>query len=88
VAGDAKVLAEVQRLARLDRIVITGHARIRMVDRGATRKDLRSALVTATIAIRQVDRGNWRIEGGADNAGDDLTVIVDLEADVIVVTLF
>jgi hypothetical protein len=88
VTGDATVLAEVRRLARLDRIVITGHARKRMADRGATRVDLRSALVTATTAIRQPDRGNWRIEGGTDNDGDDLAVIVDLEADVIVVTLF
>ncbi len=84
MAGDATVLVEVQRL---DRIVITGHARKR-IDRGATRDDLRSALVTATLAIRQPDRGNWRIEGGADNEGDDLTVIIDLEAEVIVVTLF
>ena len=59
-----------------------------MADRGATREDLRSALVTATTAIRQPDRENWRIEGGTDNDGDDLTVIVDLEADVIVVTVF
>jgi hypothetical protein len=88
VAGDLAVLAEVQRLARLDRIVVTGHARKRMADRGAVKEDLRNALLTATAAIRQPDRGNWRIEGGADHDGDDLTVIVDLEADVIVVTLF
>jgi hypothetical protein len=86
--GDAKVLAEVQRLARLDRIIVTVHARVRMAERGVTRAHLRSALVSATAAIRQPDRSNWRIEGGADNEGDDLTVIVDLEADVIVVTLF
>jgi hypothetical protein len=49
-----------------------------MADRGAA----------ATAAIRQSERGNWRIEGGTDNDGDDLTAIVDLEADVIVVTLF
>jgi hypothetical protein len=33
------------------------------------------------------DRGGWRVEGGHDRDGDDLTVIVDIEADVIVITL-
>jgi hypothetical protein len=35
-----------------------------------------------------LDRGGWRVEGGRDRDGDDLTVIVDIEADVIVITLF
>ena len=34
------------------------------------------------------DRGGWRVEGGCDRDGDELTVVIDLEADVIVITLF
>jgi hypothetical protein len=37
---------------------------------------LENALVDATTATRPHDRGNWRVEGGADLDGDELTVIV------------
>ena len=59
-----------------------------MADRGAMPEDVRNALVTATAATWQADRGNWRVSGGADCAGDELTAIVDIEADLIVVTIF
>jgi hypothetical protein len=84
--NDTKALAEIQRLAGLDRIRFTRHAADRMDQRGAKRGDVRAALVSATAAFAQ-DRG-WRVEGGVDREGDDLTVIVDIEADVIVITLF
>jgi hypothetical protein len=87
-ADDAEALAEIRRLARRDRIVMTAHARQRMFERGATPRDIRKALLTATTAIYQDDRNNWRLDGGVDTDGDDLMVICDLEADVIVVTLF
>ena len=86
--NDARALAEIQRLARLGRIVITRHANQRMNDRGATEPDVRNALLTATAAIRQADRDNWRVEGGVDTDGDDLTLVCDIGVDVIVVTLF
>ena len=85
--NDTKALAEIQRLASLNQIVYTSHALLRMDTRGASRNDVRRALITATSARRQ-DRGTWRVEGGRDLEGDDLTAIVDIEADVIVVTLF
>jgi hypothetical protein len=86
--NDARALAEIQRLARLDRIIITRHANQRMNDRGATDPDVRKALLTATAATHQADRDNWRVEGGVDTDGDDLTLICDIGVDVIVVTLF
>jgi len=86
--NDARALAEIQRLSRLDRIVITRHANQRMNDRGATEPDVRKALLTATAAMRQADRDNWRVEGGVDTDGDDLTLVCDIGVDVIVVTLF
>jgi len=46
--SDARALAEIQRLARLDRIVITRHANQRMNERGATDPDVRKVLLTAT----------------------------------------
>ena len=86
--NDARALAEIQRLSRLDRIVISRHANQRMNDRGATETDVRKALLTATAAIRQADRDNWRVEGGVDTDGDDLTLVCDIGVNVIVVTLF
>jgi len=86
--NDAKALAEIQRLARLGRIVITPHAGLRMKERRATDLDVRMALLTATDALHQTGRSNWRLEGGVDTDGDELTLICDLGADVIVVTLF
>lgn len=86
--NDARALAEIQRLCRLDRIVITRHANQRMNNRGASEPDVRKALLTATAAIRQADRDNWRVEGGVDTDGDDLTLTCDIGVDVIVVTLF
>lgn len=85
--NDTKALAEIQRLASRNRIVYTGHALTRMDDRRASRDDVRSALITATSARRQ-ERGTWRVEGGRDLDGDGLTAVVDIEADVIVVTVF
>ncbi len=85
--SDATALAEIQRLARLDRLVFTRHARERMTERGAERGDVRNALVTATDALRQ-ERGTSRVTGGRDHDGDEMTVICDIETDVIVVTIF
>jgi hypothetical protein len=80
-------LAEIQRLAQLDRIRYVRHARDRMAERGATPADVRNTLLTATAAVWQPERSNWRVRG-VDCAGDDLTAVVDLEADVIIVTIF
>ena len=68
--NDAEALAEIQRLARFGRIIITPHARRRMDERDATDLDVRRALRTATAAVRQADRGTWRVEGGVDACGD------------------
>jgi hypothetical protein len=88
VTGGIDILDEIKRLAGLGRILLRFHARQRMADRGATFGDVQRALATADRALWQPDRQNWRVEGGVDLDGDELTVIVDVEADVIVVTLF
>ena len=74
--------------AQLDRIVYSDHAQVRMAERNARPGDIRHALLTATAARRQADRQNWRVLGGADRGGDDLTAVVDIWADLIVVTIF
>jgi hypothetical protein len=85
---DAQALAEIQRLAGLGRIRYTLHATQRMSKRGATADDVQNALVSASRATHQPANDNWRVSGGVDLDGDDLTVVVDIQADVVVVTLF
>lgn len=88
LVAEAQALAEIKRLVALDRVLYTHHAQIRMIERGARRRDVEHALLGATSATEQRDRGCWRVKGGVDLDGDDLTVVVALEADVVVVTLF
>jgi hypothetical protein len=59
-----------------------------MAERGATIDDVQHAITAATSATWQPDHETWRVDGGVDLDGDELTVVVDVEADVIVVTLF
>jgi hypothetical protein len=86
--SDDRALVEIQRLAQLDRIVYSDHARTRMVQRNARPRDVRNALLTATAAVWQADRQNWRAVDGVDLDGDELTVVVDIWADLVVVTIF
>ncbi|HWO22455.1 MAG TPA: DUF4258 domain-containing protein [Kofleriaceae bacterium] len=83
-----EALAEIQLLAGRRWIRYTGHAFTRMDKRGASRDDVRNALLTATSARWQADEGTWKVDGGHDREGDELTVAVSIEADVVVVTLF
>lgn len=80
-------LAEIHRLAAANRIRLTAHAKLRMLERGAENEDVRSGLITATAATLQED-GRHEVTGGVDGDGDDLDLVVVVEADVVVVTLF
>lgn len=57
-----------------------------MAQRGVWPDDLSQALRMARRCKAQ-ESGRWKVFG-ADKAGDDLTVIVEIEDDLIVVTLF
>ena len=58
-----------------------------MRERGAIIDDVCRALVTSTSATWQAEHLSWRVSGGVDLDGDGLTIVVDIEADVIVITL-
>jgi hypothetical protein len=88
VSNGSDILDEIKDLAARDRISIRFHARQRMGERGATYEDVKRALVTARRAVWQDDHGTWRVVGGVDLDGDELQVAVDVQADVIVVTVF
>ena len=87
--SDATALAEIHRLAALpNRIRYRRHAYQRMAERGASRDDVQNALLTATDATWQAQHQTFLVSGGLDLRGDDLVCAVDLEDDVIVVTIF
>ncbi len=84
----AEALIAIQGYAGAGRVRFRPHARQRLRERGAEPLDVRRSLLTATSATWQTDRDNWRVEGGIDCLGDPLTVIVEIEDGVVVVTLY
>lgn len=59
----------------------------RMEERGATARDVRRALLSATGA-QQRENGSWRILGGTDSDDEDLVVAVRVDDGLELVTLF
>jgi hypothetical protein len=72
--------------ALANRIIITRHAEVRMVERGMTVEDIHHGLCTAS-ACSQQPEGRWRVRS-LDREGIDLTLIVVLDDGVVIVTLF
>ena len=79
------MLEEIRRCSA-GQIVIAGHARARMGERGVTLGDVRHALSNAT-ACKAQPNGRWRVTG-PELDGDELVLVVVLEAGVVVVTVF
>jgi hypothetical protein len=80
------VLKNVRGLASANRIIVSGHARVRMRERNVTYADLQSALGNAT-RCRCGNDDRWNVVG-PDLDGEELTVIVIVESDLIVVTVY
>ena len=83
----AEVLADIRGYAAANRIRLTGHASLRMQQRGADFADVRSALMTATMCRAQ-ENGCWRVEGGVDRDGDEMTAVAAIENGVVIITVF
>ena len=81
-----EALALVRGYASAGRFVVAGHARQRMRERSVSFADLRHALVNAKRCSAQ-ENERWKVFS-TDLDDDDLTVIVALEDDVVVVTVF
>ncbi len=82
----AEALAEVQGCAKYGRYRITAHAFDRMDERGITEKELVRALCNAH-GCRQEPGDKWRALG-LDRCGDALEVIIAIEDEMIVITVF
>jgi hypothetical protein len=79
-------LADIRGYAAANRIRILRHAWQRMGERGAQYEDVRHALADAR-RCKAAGQGRWKVTGD-DLDGDELTLVVSIEAGVIVVTVF
>ena len=82
----ASALADIRGFAAANRIRILRHAWQRMGERGAQYEDVRHALAGAR-RCKAADQGRWKVSGD-DLDGDELTLVVAIEASVIVVTVY
>lgn len=86
-----RALALVRELAAARRISLTRHARERMrpvpFGRGCSFEDLCCALRSATECKPGEEPERW-IASGADLDGDELSVVLVIQDDLLVVTLF
>jgi hypothetical protein len=84
-----QVLALAQDAMRAGRFIFTFHAEVeRGPQRGAKYHDIKSAILSAKAAEKQPN-GSWRLTGGTDLDGDDLTVAIVVDAQSIrIVSLF
>jgi hypothetical protein len=79
-------LETIRRAATASRIRYEYHARQRMRERGVSREDVRNALIeTRTCQTSKGDR--WKVTG-PDLDEDELTVVLVIEGDLVVITVF
>jgi len=86
-----EVLRHVAGAARVQQIVVIEHAWDRMRQRRLVLNDLFNALKTAKKAVFDPDRGyegRWLLSEGTALDGDPLDVAVELDGEVIVVTVW
>jgi len=83
---DAEALQTIKNAGLRGIFRLTSHAQDRMAQRGARWADVRHGLANATSCVRQAN-GNFKAES-VDLDGDDLTLVVAIDGDVLVVTLF
>jgi len=83
-----EALEAAQDAGRTGRLDWTPHAYEQARKRNIKKLDARAALASATHAVYQPENDRWRIEGGQDLEGDDLTVVVVFEGLLVIITFF
>lgn len=83
-----EALQEIRRLATQNRLRYTRHARERMAERGAQVADVRHALRGGRSCAASADGSDRWVVEGPDLDGDGLRVVVVIEDDCVVITLY
>jgi hypothetical protein len=83
-------LREARLAGRTRQFDVRVHATERMAERSASRQDISHALTTAARATPQVHENGerWRLEGGSDEEGEPLNLVVIFRPRALIVTLF
>lgn len=81
-----EVLATVQRAVFQGRAILTGHAQDRMAERGVSTNDLRDIAMSAKRAVPD-GKNTWLILDGIDDQGVGLTLVAEVDDDVVVITV-
>lgn len=86
----AEAIDAIRGFAKANRYRLTEHAwqRLRGVGRNVltTEEDVANALREAKTARFQAENGRWRVEG-PDMDGDDLTLVVEIQDGLLVITV-
>jgi hypothetical protein len=82
----ASALVTIRQYAVAGRLAYTHHALERMAQRNVTRADVRRALTSAK-SCRAGDAADKWVALGPDTDGDDLDVVVVIEAGLVIVTV-
>jgi hypothetical protein len=80
-------LKEAARAGKYRQFEVSSHAHKRMQERNVTRRDIALALASATSAAHQGGE-KWRLDGGVDDAGDALGVVIVFTGRGLIVTVF
>lgn len=87
-ADEQKALKDAAGYAAAGRVRYSPHAQKRIEERcGGADNNVLAAIKSATKCTAQ-DNGRYRLTGGVDIDGDDMTVIILFDDGVLVVTLF
>jgi Domain of unknown function (DUF4258) len=84
--AELAALADVRGYAAAGRYRLSKHAQVRAAERNVRARDVRRALCSAALCKGQGE-GTWKVTG-PEADGDDLVLVVAIEGEVIVVTLF
>jgi hypothetical protein len=79
----AEALERAKAAARVWQVRWRRHSAARSVQRNAQAADIREAILTARTAVWRAEEDTWRLEGGRDLDGDNLTVVVAIEGNEV-----
>lgn len=82
-----EALQEALRAGRFGQFEVSSHCLDRMRLRNATRRDICCALKSATTAKHQ-EGSKWRLEGGCDEEGVRLDIVIVFTGRGLIVTIF
>lgn len=84
--GRKDAIEAIRFAASASRIRYESHARLRMKERSVSREDVRNALMNLKTCKAGID-DRWKVTG-PDLDGDALTVVLVIEGDLVVITVF